>query len=253
MSQFARFLIAAGITSSGFADISRMAFYRAASLGARFRNQRLNQSAIAAMTGLTRIQVRGLSKQEEASPRLKRDRIDKIIEGWTFDPEFITSNFRPKRLSVGHRGSTFGSLVQKYGGDVPARSVLRELIRTGSATVSNGTVRLNPNVRNTVAQARLQHLSRSLAELLKESDRQTGSTSPIRTMNREVMYQATSAKGRILMQRRMITSLDALLADLETAGTAASIDSPPDSAQIGWVTRTRIVMISEELNSKEDT
>ncbi len=252
MSEFARYLVAAGITSSRFVDIAQMAFYRAASHDARFRNKRLNQSAVAAMTGLSRVQVRGLSKREETTPRVKTDRIDKIIEGWVFDPVFITSNFAPKRLSVGNRNATFNALVRKYGGDVPARSVLRELVRTGCVTVKNRMVSLNAKARRTVGQTRLQYLSRSLAELLRESGKQSDSVRPLRAINGEVVYQATSAKGRILMQKRMARSLDALMADLKTAGAAASVESPPDTHQSEWLTRTRIVVISEELNSENE-
>jgi hypothetical protein len=248
MSEFARHLVAAGITSSRFADISRNAFYKAASVDARFRNKRLNQSAVAAMTGLTRVQVREFSQQERAAPRAKPSRVESVVKGWSLDPAFLTASFRPKRLSIGRRNANFSTLVRKYGGDVPARSVLRELVRAGCVTVRGRFVSLKPDVGRTPGQTRLEYLSQSLVGLLGESSHCSGSAHPFQALNREVLYSATSTKGRILIQQRSARSLDALMAELKAAGDAASIESPPKSARKGLVTRTRVVLLSEELN-----
>lgn len=247
MSEFAQYLVAAGISSSRFEEIVRLAFYKAASLNARFSNSRINQSAVAAMTGLTRVQVRKFSKQKVAGDNAKSNRLEKIIEGWTLDPAFTTSNFLPKRLSVGHRNSSFNALVRKYGGDVPAKSVLRELIRVGFVTVKNQVVSLNSRALRTADQQSLQFLTKSLSKLLKGSGMNSNERRLLRTMNGEVQYKISSPKGRILMQRRIEKSMDTLMAELKTAGTAASIELPPDPTQAAWITRARVVLITEEL------
>jgi hypothetical protein len=250
MSEFARYLVAGGITSSRFTDIARIAFYRAASVDARFRNKRLNQSALAAMTGLTRVQVRGLSKQDRERKGKRLDRIERIVHGWTADPAFLTSKDSPKRLSIGNRAATFNLLVRKYGDDVPARSVLRELIRTGCVTVRERLVSLNPKIVRTVAQNRLQYLSQSLVGLLKEPAQRSDYASQIRTHSGEVLYHVASAKGRILMEKRIETSVGTLMANLKAAGEATALELPPEFTRAGLVTRTRLVLISEELNCK---
>jgi len=248
MCEFARFLVAAGVNSSRFMEIVRFAYFRAASDGARFRNKRVNQSAIAAMTGLTRAQVRDYSQQDVPAARATRDRVTNIVEGWTRDPAFVTANYLPRRLEFGSRQAPFSTLVRKYGGDVPARSVLRELVRTNSVTVKGRVVALKPKVRDTVEQARLQGLAQSLLKLLQEPIQRYATLSPMRTLNGEILYPATSRKGRILLQRRSIKSMSALLADLQAAGSAAAMESPPRSEQKTWTTRTRIVLISEDLS-----
>ena len=53
------------------------------------------------------------------------------------------------------------------------------------------------------------------------------------------------------MQKRVSKSLDTFMADVKEAGTAASIESPPRTVQSAWVTRTRVVLISEELGVEE--
>lgn len=256
MSEFARYLVESGITSARFASIMRVAFFRAASIEARFQNQRLNRSAVAAMTGLTRAQVREFAKETTLVPTLKRGRIDKIIDGWVSDPLFTTAEYAPRRLSIGRKGAAFNALVEKYGGDVPARSVLREMLRTECASVDGKYIVLTLKARRTRGQARLKYLSRCLAKLLHETDSKSKSLYPLRISNAELVYPATSAKGRILMQKRYDKSLSAFVAELQAAGIAASIESPPSSAQKGWKTRTRIVLVSEELhhgNTKSDS
>lgn len=250
MSEFARYLVAAGMTNARFTEISRLAFYEAASVDARFGNRKLNQSAVAAMTGLTRPQVRGFSRGREIPASTRMGRLDKIIEGWTADPVFTTSTYTPKRLSIGHRNATFNSLVRKYGGDVPARSVLREFVRTGCVTVHHDQVSLNPTAHRTLAQLRLRQLSQSLVELLKEPSKKSSQGSPLRVICKEVSHRAASAKGRILVQKRVAESLEAMTAELKAAGEAAAIELPPAPESADRVTRTRIVLISEELDLK---
>ena len=252
MSEFARYLVAAGISSDRFAAIARRAFYNAASRDARFRNRRLNQSAVAAMTGLTRVQVRGLSKQESAEFDAGPDRLEKIIEGWASDPVFVTSNYSPRRLGIGHQSAGFNALVRKYGGDIPARSILRELVRVGCVTVEKKLATLHPRARRTLGQARLHSLSTSLAELIRESESCFDARRPLKTINGQVLYRTSSAKGRILMERRMARGLSALMTELQIAGNAASVESPPEVHQAGRVTRARIVLVSEEMDCPED-
>jgi hypothetical protein len=248
MSEFARYLLVCGITSSRFTRVIRIAFCRAASLEARFHNKRLNQSAVAAMTGLTRAQVRAFTNPKRALPKARRDRIENVIEGWSTDPVFATAAYQPRRLIVGRKGSSFSSLVRKYGGDLPARSIVRELVRTQSATVRGKYISLTRKARVTQGEARLQHLCRSLALLLSESQQNFSSGCPLRIFNGEITYPVSSTKGRILMQKRSDKSLSAFLAELEEAGGAVALELPPSTRNRKRIMRTRVVLISEEVD-----
>lgn len=248
MAEFARYLVLSGVTISQFTSVARTAYCQAASAEGRFRNGRLNQSAVAAMTGLTRAQVRELAQREREVPQARRDRLQNVIAGWTTDPVFTTAAYVPRRLSIGKKEASFSSLVRKYGGDVPARSILREMVRTGSATIRGRYIYLSHGARLTQGEARLQRLCQSLTMLLKEPRRRTGLAYPLRTVNCETTYPVTSTKGRILMQKRSAKSLRAFVADLQAAGSAAAVESPPSSWQKGWRTRTRVILISEELD-----
>lgn len=249
LSEFARHLLAAGLSYSQFIALARIAFFRAAAEGATFRNRRINYSAVAAMTGLTRVQVREIAKRGSEAQG-KRDRLARIIEGWTTDASFLKSDFSPRRLRIGTTPSGFADLVRKYGGDIPPRATLREMIRNRYVVVRGQYVQLDLNVHETKARGRLRLLSDSLASLVSGSLLNAEPPSSMRSLNYEVTYSGTSARGRILLQKKSAERLRAFLTELQAAGAAAAVESPPNRRQRGLVTRTRVVLISEELESQ---
>jgi hypothetical protein len=251
MSEFARYLIAAGVTNSRFARISRQALFRAASENAKFRNSRLNQSAVAAMTGLTRVQVRQLAQTDPPAIDRKPDYIERIVNGWNTDPAFTTSSYLPRRLSANGRHAAFGQLIRKYGGDIPTRSILREMVRNELVTIKGKYVHLSHGLRQTKNQARLQQVSQALAHLLRNSGASSDITSPLRPMIMEVTYPSSSSKGRTLMQRKSADGLRAFLSELQASGVAASVETPPSRRHRTFVTRTRILVLTDELDQKD--
>jgi hypothetical protein len=68
--------------------------------------------------------------------------VERVIDGWRADREFLNPAGKPKQLPIsGSRGS-FARLVSKYGGDIPHRAVLDELRRIGGVIDGGDTVRL---------------------------------------------------------------------------------------------------------------
>lgn len=247
LSEFAHCLVAAGITNQRLVGMVRLAFFRAASANAKFSNARLNQSDVAAMTGLTRLQVRQFAKQSSPTPSEKPDRIENVIDGWTADTSFTTPTHSPKRLRITGRGSTFNLLVKKYGGDIPHRAILREMQRHGYVTVRDGFVSLKRIARKTRDESRLHRLSSALADLLRRSSAGQSALSPLRTINIEISYPSTSDRGRVLLHKRTAEGLSAFLARIQAAGVAASIESPPSARQKGKISRTRVLLLTEDL------
>lgn len=225
MTEFARFLVAGGISKKRFARIAEFAYFQAASQEARFRNNRLNQSAVAAMTGLTRSQVRTMLKQERSTPHAADDRVDRIISTWTSDAEYVTARFAPRRLRISGQSPSFAALVQKVGGDIPPRSVLRELERQRLVCVDGRYVSLARMARGEIESRSLRQLSGALYRVIQGAGEAGRSVSPVRAVTLELGYPALSGAGRILMQRRLSKILKALAADIEAAGVAVAMES----------------------------
>jgi hypothetical protein len=245
LAAFAEFLLAAGIKSPRFAAMMRLAFFRAASDSAKLGNYRINQSSVAAMTGLTRVQVRKFARQNQPVVPAKPDRIEKVVDGWTTDPWFATRTGGPRRIPISGRGATFRSLVRKYGGDLPHRAVLREMLRRNLVSSREGLVSLRPAVRRTREEAQLAILARSLTDLLKGP--RVIAPAALRTFNLEVSYPSASEKGRLLLHKRTSERLSAFLASIEASGVAASVDSPARNRQSVKLCRTRVMLVTEDL------
>lgn len=249
MAELAKYLIAAGISSTRFSAISRLAYFFAASDQARFSNDRVNQSAVAAMTGLTRIQVRRFAKQLRPKVQETRDRLELVLEGWATDPAFTTAQQTPRSLSIVGRGSSFSALARKYGGDLPPKSLLRELVRHGFVTQRAGQVSLKPGVARSRQEYRLRFVTRLLANLIRTEDPDPRMAMSSRGVNLEIHYPACSEKGRILVQRRAEEGLRNFLSGLEEIGRAAAMSSPPSTVRKRRVTRARVALVTEDLET----
>jgi hypothetical protein len=125
----------------------RLAFVQVAAVQGRTKGGRTNVSRIAAMTGLTRKEVRQLLQILEAKGRLvapstSRQRTARVLEAWRTDPLYLDDRGRPRLLSVTGAEPSFVSLVRSYAGDVTPAAVLRELERTGAVrSTGEGYVR----------------------------------------------------------------------------------------------------------------
>ena len=131
LEALASVLLTRGMTPRRFSDLARFAFVRAATERSRLRNGRVNQSRVAAQTGLSRADVKRLLLHTDAQQtnRLAQAPVERVLDGWRANRLFATSPGHPRRLRLSGGGSSFPTLVRKYGGDVPHRAVLDELRR----------------------------------------------------------------------------------------------------------------------------
>lgn len=142
-----RLFLRAGLGAGEFALASKLAFIRVAAENATIA-QRLNVSAIAASTGLTRKEVRALlAMLGEAAPLPRRDitrqRTVRVLQGWITDPAYHDRDGAPKALPMRGGDMSFEGLVRRFAGDVTPVSVFRELQRAGSVSKTrSGMVRV---------------------------------------------------------------------------------------------------------------
>lgn len=122
-------LLRAGITPKQFADIAAGAFVQAACSASTMRNGRVNQSRVAVLTGLSRVEVRKFLTNKSVQTPAKLARTSRVIDGWTSDRRYLAPDGRPQRLRIQGHGNTFVSLVKNFAGDVPHRALLDELRR----------------------------------------------------------------------------------------------------------------------------
>src|SRR5580698_8732485 len=90
MRELAFVLLTQGITPKSFGDLSRVAFVEAAATHSRLLNGRINQSRVAAQTGLSRADVKRLlaRKRDDIQMSLRPTPVERVITGWRNDRRF---------------------------------------------------------------------------------------------------------------------------------------------------------------------
>ena len=125
-----------------FEDIARWVFVDVAlndpllSLSGRGRQFK---SRAAILTGLSRKEVMRLSRQPMPGDKElpSRNRAARVVAGWLMPP-YVDGRGAPKVLSIKGGHESFLSLVRSYGGDVPYRAILDELLDNGVVERVNG-------------------------------------------------------------------------------------------------------------------
>lgn len=128
----ARALLRAGIGFREFDEIAKTAFVDIATNDYGLRGRPTNISRVAVMTGLTRKEVRRLrdkSAAGEGTVVMRATPMATILHRWYTESEFLAESGEPAELAFDGPGTTFSSLVRKYGGDIPPGAMRTELKR----------------------------------------------------------------------------------------------------------------------------
>lgn len=136
------------MTPRRFGELARSAFVHVAADVSKRRNGRVNYSRVAAQTGLSRSDVkRLLGGNVVGLVHTDQTPVTRVIAGWRTDRKFAHKDGRPKPLRISGSSTSFTSLVKKYGGDVPHRAVLDEMLRIGAVVEGEETVQLQASPR----------------------------------------------------------------------------------------------------------
>jgi hypothetical protein len=135
LCELALTLLPRGMTPKLFGELSRRAFVRAAARISQLANGRINHSRVAALTGLSRADVKRILLNGDANAPIGRSDqmpIERVLHAWRVDRRFSDSHGNPKRLRVSGTSTSFAVLAKLHGGDVPHRAILDELRRIGA-------------------------------------------------------------------------------------------------------------------------
>jgi len=123
-------MIDADISMSELEEIAKRAYVSVASNRSAKRNGSVNQSSVAAITGLSRPEVKALFLKNPSDPvKAPRSRAGRVIDGWTNDSRFITSAGEARVIPLATGQRSFAELVRLYAGDIPPKAMLDRLER----------------------------------------------------------------------------------------------------------------------------
>jgi hypothetical protein len=137
------------------------------------------------------------------------DLIAKVMGTWQTDKEYLTAHGLPRLLSHGFVDSQFSSLVRSISKDLNPATVLFELVRTGSAEISNRGVRLLKQsfVPAKDAEAGFSIAAKDVASLVEAVEENLTGAPVVPNLHARTHYD-----------RIRLTDLNQLRADLVRAG-----------------------------------
>jgi len=128
-----------GITWREFSELSKSVFVHVATDEFGIRGRPTNVSRVSLLTGISRKEVKRqrelLAVHGEAAPKKTTD-ATRLLSGWFQDPEFFDAGGVPLPLPEHGSGPSFESLFERYGGDTPHQTLLKELLGAGSVEMS---------------------------------------------------------------------------------------------------------------------
>ncbi len=143
-------LLKQGVSYAEFSDLARRAYIDAATEDLPLPDRKQSISRVSVLTGINRKEIARLQKlpnPAETGRPTDVNRAYRVVNGWLRDDDYQTRGHpRVLALDTPSRGTThpysFSDLVRHYGGDVPWRAVLDELLRMGLAEKGDNEVRL---------------------------------------------------------------------------------------------------------------
>ena len=130
----AHLLLRNGYGYSRVNKLTKVAFVNAARSIDTGSKPRISIARIAAVTGLTRVEVSQLLRSNERYKSTSVEplnRAARVIDGWMTDEKYCDERSQPQRLPYAAARTSFSGLVRKYSGDIPARAMLAEMKRLG--------------------------------------------------------------------------------------------------------------------------
>lgn len=168
-----RILLRHGIPFGSCAHLLKQAYVDVAVTDFALPGRKQTDSRISVLTGLTRKdvkEIRGRPVDAVSDTAARYNRAARVISGWIRDRSFLDGWGKPAMLLVEGEGANFSRLVHEYGGDIPVRAVLDELLRVGAVEkLEDGRVKLlqHAYVPNSSTEDKLNILATDVSLLLE--------------------------------------------------------------------------------------
>ncbi len=201
LSPLVRLLLRHGVSHAEFANWAKQAYVNEAETHFGIDGKSPTVSRMAIVTGINRKEVKRIRElpADVDTGVSKHNRAVRVVTGWLQDKEFQNSKGQPIALEYGDPDDSFNQLVKRYGGDVPARAMLDELVRVGTVKNIGGKISLQHNgyIPHQSESALLDIFATSATDLLTTLDYNLkGSSQTGRRLQMSVAYDDVTSEGR---------------------------------------------------------
>lgn len=138
-------LLRNGVTHKDLALICKQLYVQVASEEFGIRGRHTNLSRVAMLTGIDRKEVARIKEawqnnDQSEQNQQHQDRLTRLLSAWHQDPDFCTPEHHPLALTIDGEQQSFNALARRYGGDLPASALLKELKRVGVVEDVDGNI-----------------------------------------------------------------------------------------------------------------
>ncbi|MDH3451617.1 MAG: DUF6502 family protein [Gammaproteobacteria bacterium] len=231
-----RVLLRNGVSYGVFAELARKVFVDVAFNEFAQEGRKQTISRVAALTGLTRKEVKRLMELEQAgdaSTHQRFNRAVRVISGWLNDARFHDAGGDPAPLPVEGENS-FATLVREFSGDVPTQAMLSVLQAAGSVERRGHTVTLvkHAYVPAAAPLEKIGILGADTHELIDTIDHNLQAETKDLRFQRKVSYVDVSQRAASEFQTLSAEKAQALLEELN-AWLAENEQLDRDAAEQG--------------------
>jgi Family of unknown function (DUF6502) len=142
LSPIVGILLRNGITYKELVILSKQLYVQVAAKEFGIRGRDTNLSRIAILTGINRKEAARIKEElknnDDPDPaQQNQDRMTRVLIGWHRDLDFIDETGKPLIISFDGEAPSFTLLARRYGGDIPATTLLKELKRAQAVLVND--------------------------------------------------------------------------------------------------------------------
>jgi len=255
LAPLVRVLLRHGVSHAEFASWAKQTYVEEAQTNFGIDGKKPTVSRLAIVTGINRKEVkRIMDLPDDVEPALsKHNRAIRVVTGWLQDSDFNNSKGQPLTLEYGDADAGFNRLVKQYGGDVPARAVLDELVRVGTVTEKDNKITLATKgyVPHESEEAMLDLFATSARDLLTTLDHNVSGEGKPR-LQMSVAYDDVGEEAVEAFRKLSSKKALALLQELDKNLSKQDRTKNPDAGGTGrYRTGLGVYVIEEEVDDDQ--
>jgi len=251
LAPLVRVLLRHGISHAEFASWAKQSYVEEAQKHFGIDGKNPTVSRLAIVTGINRKEVKRILDlpADVEPPVAKHNRAIRVVTGWLQDSEYNSSKGEPLALTYGDADSGFNQLVKRYGGDVPARALLDELLRVGTVSEKDNSISLVTKgyVPHESEEAMLDLFTTSARDLLTTLDHNVSGDGKAR-LQMSVAYDDVGVEAVETFRKLSSKKALALLQELDTSLSKHDRTKNPSAGGKGrYRTGLGVYFIEEEV------
>jgi len=251
LSPLARLLLRHGVSHAEFVSWAKQAYVKEATEHFGIDGKTPTVSRTSIVTGINRKEVkRILDLPDDVQAGInKHNRAVRVVTGWLQDDQFQQPNGEPAILTYGDNSDSFNQLVRQYGGDVPARALLDELVHVGTVKLEESKVALVTKgyVPHESEEAMLDVFATSATDLLNTLDHNISGEDK-RRLQMSVAYDNISVEALAAFKKLSADKALKLLREFDKTLATHEKTNPPAKGEARYRTGLGIYFIEDAID-----